>query len=702
MDPADSLASPLGWHDTNGIAGAEFTDTRGNNVVAQEDLNANDTGGTRPSGGASLVFDFPVDLALPPAGYQSGVITNLFYWNNVLHDVFYRYGFDEPAGNFQTNNHGNGGLGGDPVQADAQDGSGTSNANFASPPDGQDGRMQMFVWNDVEGPAVRVNAPAGLVGLRLAGAAEFGPPLDAVGDTADVVEALDAADANGPTTRDGCSPLDNAPEVAGRIALVDRGTCTFVAKVRHAQAAGALGAIVVNNAGDALVTMSGSDPNVVIPSAFLGLSDGIAIRAEIPSGVNATLLDAPARDSDLDAGVMAHEYGHGVSSRLTGGPSNANCLVDFQPDGMAEGWSDFFALALTARPEDTGELPRGVATYLLGQPRTGAGIRNVRYSTDLDVNPLTYADIATLNAPHGVGEVWAAPLWDLHWSLVAAHGFDADLYEGTGGNNRALLLVVDGMKLQGCNPSFLESRNALLLADLTNSGGQDRCRIWTAFARRGMGVSADDGGDPEALGDSDESVVIEAFDVPPECSPLCGEADGDADGIGDACDNCATVKNGAAHAAVAGVGNQTDTDGDGVGDACDSCVTIANAALSSPLAFETTSGGQLDDDADGWGNACDADFDQASASIDSTDLGLFKAAFGQKRNSSTCNPGGSSPCDVYDLNGASAAIDSSDLTRFKVLFGATRKQDGDEMERCPQCGPDYPDPNLPCAGDACP
>src|SRR4029077_12352634 len=79
--------------------------------------------------------------------YQSAAITNLFYWNNVLHDIHAQYGFTEVAGNFQTKNTSNQGLGNDPVQADAQDGSGTNNANFATPPDGQSGRMQMYLFN---------------------------------------------------------------------------------------------------------------------------------------------------------------------------------------------------------------------------------------------------------------------------------------------------------------------------------------------------------------------------------------------------------------------------------------------------------------------------------------------------------------------------------------------------------------------------
>ncbi len=67
--------------------------------------------------------------------------------NNVIHDIFYLAGFDEVAGNFQENNFGKGGLDSDAVEANAQDGSGFNNANFATPPDGQRPRMRMYLWD---------------------------------------------------------------------------------------------------------------------------------------------------------------------------------------------------------------------------------------------------------------------------------------------------------------------------------------------------------------------------------------------------------------------------------------------------------------------------------------------------------------------------------------------------------------------------
>ena len=167
IGPADSLASPFGWHDTNGSPGAEFTDSRGNNVEAQTDLDANDSFGPpdlRASGGAMLNFDFPLDLGQVPAGYQEAAVTQAFYMANRMHDIAYRYGFDEAAGNFQVNNYGNGGVGGDPVQADVQDGFNCNSANFATPPDGSDGRMQMLVWVGVPNTVLTVNAPASIAG----------------------------------------------------------------------------------------------------------------------------------------------------------------------------------------------------------------------------------------------------------------------------------------------------------------------------------------------------------------------------------------------------------------------------------------------------------------------------------------------------------------------------------------------------------
>ena len=71
----------------------------------------------------------------------------LFYLCNWYHDKLYELGFTEAAGNFQINNFGRGGLGNDPVQADAQDGGGVNNANFSTPPDGSSGRMQMYIFS---------------------------------------------------------------------------------------------------------------------------------------------------------------------------------------------------------------------------------------------------------------------------------------------------------------------------------------------------------------------------------------------------------------------------------------------------------------------------------------------------------------------------------------------------------------------------
>ncbi len=153
------------------------------------------------------------------------------------------------------------------------------------------------------GSVLTVNSPPAIAGGFAAAAAGFTPaPPAPSGQTAAVVQALDPADGAGPSTTDACSPLTNAAAVAGNIALIDRGTCGFITKVQNAQAAGAIGAIVVGNLpGDpSLVTMSGTappGPAVTIPSVFISSDDGARIKAQLGSGVNATLAAATAADT---------------------------------------------------------------------------------------------------------------------------------------------------------------------------------------------------------------------------------------------------------------------------------------------------------------------------------------------------------------------------------------------------------------------
>ncbi|MBK9013244.1 MAG: M36 family metallopeptidase [Saprospiraceae bacterium] len=217
IDPHDLTASPYGWHDTNGAAGPEYTITRGNNVHAYEDSGDTDASiDNEPDGGASLVFDFPYDALAEPVTFTNAAIVNLFYWNNIMHDLSYSYGMTESAGAFQAHNYGNGGAGNDFVNAEGQDGGGTNNANFSTPPDGGNGRMQMYLWSaGSAGEVFNVDEPASVAGPYPSSQPATGWGTGAyatmAGVTADVVIVEDAL-AND-LFSDACEEIINAADL---------------------------------------------------------------------------------------------------------------------------------------------------------------------------------------------------------------------------------------------------------------------------------------------------------------------------------------------------------------------------------------------------------------------------------------------------------------------------------------------------------
>lgn len=492
-DPADVEASPYGWHDTNGEAGAEYTITRGNNVHAYSDQQNDDASqGDEPDGGGELLFDYYFDINDEATNMKDAAVTQLFYMNNIMHDFTWHYGFDEAAGNFQTYNYSGEGQEGDYVKAEAMDGSGTNNANFATPPDGNSGRMQMYLWSASGTELFRVLEPEVIARAFETGQADFGPSINQVNITAPLVDAYD----DSPSPNLGCETIANPDEVQGKIAMIDRGLCYFEEKTVSAEEAGAV-AVIICNYENSPIGMSGSPDvsNPSIPTLSLSSSDCATIRnimaeGEVIAQFGQEEYTGPNnRESSFDNGVIAHEYGHGISNRLTGGPTADDCL--FNDEQMGEGWSDFFALVTTVKPSDTGDLPRGIGNYVDNKEADGSGIRRQPYSTDWSVNNQTIEDIKGTEAPHPLGEIWTDALWDIYWGMVEIYGFDEDLYTGTGGNNMAIQLVMDGMKLQECSPGFVNGRDAILKADSINYDAAHACLIWNAFAKRGIGVNAD-------------------------------------------------------------------------------------------------------------------------------------------------------------------------------------------------------------------
>ncbi|MEJ8803180.1 T9SS-dependent M36 family metallopeptidase [Pontibacter sp. H249] len=529
---ADRTASPAGWHTAGN---SSYTITRGNNVYAYEDPNNtgfiasnNDNGadvvyGYSPNGGTQRVFKYPLDFSNQPEAYRDAAITNLFYWNNIIHDVWYNYGFDEESGNFQSNNFGRPGIGNDYVMAEAQDGRNIStvrnNANFATPVDGRRPRMQMYLWSGIpDQDLFRVTSPSSIAGSYQAVQATFGPRLNSTPVTGKLVLADELY---------ACGAIPNAAAIAGNIAVVYRGNCEFGVKVLNAQNAGAIAVVVINSAPGTPTAMGAgaTNPNLITISSVMTTDvAGASIRAALDAGQEVTVAlkddgSGPEIDGDFDNGIIVHEYGHGISNRLTGGPNTTSCLPTqvlaggqvLTTEQMGEGWSDWFALMMTMKKGDTPEKIRGMGTYASGEAIDGNGIRPAPYSTSLSINNYTYGatNNPSLSAPHGIGFVWSTILWEMTWNLIDKYGFDEDLYNGNGGNNIAMQLVIDGLKLQPCYPGFVDGRNAILLADELNNGGANKELIWRAFAKRGVGYSASQG---LSYYRYDQ---FEAFDMPP-------------------------------------------------------------------------------------------------------------------------------------------------------------------------------------------
>ncbi len=518
VNPADDDASPYGWHDVNGTAGAEYTTTRGNNVHATEDANDDNQPGYAVNGGSSLQFLSPYNPAEPnPVNYRDFAIVNLFVANNLMHDIAHHYGFNEESGNFQSTNYTNKGVGGDYVRADAQDGSGTNNANFSTPPEGTPVRMQMYIWDGVSYKSVL----AGPGGIRFGTGITDGTWGKTITDVPSGGKLMWVNDNNAAKTHQGCMTYSNGDLIKGNIAAIDRGSCTFVQKVFRAQSYGATAVVILDtSAADQTITMSSDNSTqasrITIPVLFVRKSDANILRQMLnDSSFTVSFYDSSAyakrTDSDLDMGVIAHEYTHGISIRLTCGPSNSSGLNNREQ--MGEGWSDFIALAFTTKKGDVGSTPRGMGNWLQGEDKNGTGIRTYPYSTNMSINPHTYGNVAKFSVAgqtpvHFTGEIWCSMLWDLYWDFIKEYGFNEDLYRGTGGNNEMIQLVFDAMKLQACGPGFTDARDAILAADEARNGGKNAAMIWKAFARRGLGYSAAQG-DPNNCSDGEE-----AFDMP--------------------------------------------------------------------------------------------------------------------------------------------------------------------------------------------
>jgi uncharacterized repeat protein (TIGR01451 family) len=234
-------------------------------------------------------------------------------------------------------------------------------------------------------------------------------------------------------------------------------------------------------------------------------------------------------DGDYDMAVIGHEYGHAISNRMAGGPDAS--LTGTQARAMGESWSDLMAMEYLneyALVPTNNESPYAVGAYVTGNRQRG--IRNYNMSD----SPLNYSDVGydfVCNPPlvheeiegtcpdgrtqvHADGEIWSATNFDIRRALISKYNgsypasneaLQRKCADGTiptnrcPGNRRWIQIVFDAWLLMPGGVSMLDARDAYFGADMLRTGGANHPELWLAFARRGMGHNAGDGGGPSAV-----------------------------------------------------------------------------------------------------------------------------------------------------------------------------------------------------------
>ncbi len=531
----------------------DASETVGNNVNAAVDTNIDGVGDFTAGLSSPGTFDYQHDIsidALANDTQRQAAATTLFYMVNWLHDWFYDSGFDEAGRNAQNDNFGRGGVGGDRVNAIAQYGAPDvrDNSAMAVLDEGESPEMEMFIWTGRQTAAITVDGVA-----KQASVAEFGRTAFSVSGEAVVVN-----DGAAPVT-DACE--DIVTDLAGKIAVIDRGTCSFSAKVLAADDAGAVGVIIVNDNANEGVFFMPTDPEVEqsnVPVLSMSLQDGAALKTAIGAGVVVVDLDRvqePDRDGAFDTSVAAHEWGHylHIRSVFCGNP---------QCGAQGEGWGDFIALLTLVREGDDvtgGAFPVGAfAVGAFPDDPAYFGIRRYPYSASFDKNPLTFRHIADGNrlpgtAPvaffnaqvnnaevHAAGEVWSAMLFQAFSALLdeSAQPGATRAFEDT--RRYMTDVVVQGMQLAPQDPTFTDMRDALLAAASgfdADSGRTDALTIARAFALRGAGTCAVS---PERYDDVYDAVA-EDFDVSGNVEVVSIDVDVTAASGVTSCDDDATL-----------------------------------------------------------------------------------------------------------------------------------------------------------------
>jgi len=472
------------------------TETVGNNASAYIDAIAPDglsNGDYTAETTSANTFDYAYNDSEGEysVNNRKASIVNLFLMVNFLHDDFYDHGFDEESGNAQADNYGRGGYEGDSLRAEAQDNSGFNNANMSTPADGNSPRMQMYLWDKAKtngvdwGLTVTSDTDIGL--LQSARLSSLGPDtFEAF--SGKLVRIEDGTD----PINDGCEAAVNGADLAGNIAVIDRGACAFSQKILNAQAEGAVAVIVANNRdGNVAFTMGGDTTGITIPNMMISQDEGVTLYSamaanDVVVSMFSNESERAFKGSSWDNGIVAHEWGHYISNRLVG---NSNGLINNQGRSMGEGWGDFHALLALSDADDA--MMAGNELFGTSYSATSYvasftdGIRRVPYTTNMNINPLTFQYIELSAEVHNSGEIWASMLWD---SFVALINDDRHSFSEA----RSLMkdYLVAGYKMTPIAPTYTEARDAILAAAYANSP-EDYKVILNAFARRGMGLGAE-------------------------------------------------------------------------------------------------------------------------------------------------------------------------------------------------------------------